>query len=526
MKTKTHALSVHSLILLVATTSIVPNAAGQELPRTTEAPVVYSNTLVVAAIDTSRITLPDSLLRSENLPVASFADMLGRFAEQLDEMAAGKTSYVALDIPAGPRSPVARYVLNNKNEAAIWQRKIPGVLRAEANDCVVLTFEEHAPFAPGIEIEDDQVERFRAAEAVVKGYPIRILIVPPRYFMETLEQGLPALPKRFGGMSTEVLTQGVRWAAIGFDPQQFRLTATVQSQSAEAAQAFSKALIPLLTDAVKLLPKSQQSWLTPITQEIVQRMQLSVHDSQIRVTFPSLNAESAETLIASIAGSAVTSAKSILQNKSVRDKLRAIQLGILNYESANACFPPRAKYRDENGKPKLSWRVHILPYMGEAELYEQFHLDESWDSPHNITLLPRMPEIYKAPSSWVQRLNQQVDERADQVIPTHTTFLAPIGEGTVFGQDAVAQFRDILDGTSKTVSVVNVRPGLAKPWTAPQDYAFEKDSPAAGLAFDATGVSACVAFDGAVHSLKKAWKAERFLRLFQCDDAQPVDFED
>ena len=49
-------------------------------------------------------------------------------------------------------------------------------------------------------------------------------------------------------------------------------------------------------------------------------------------------------------------------------------------------FPARANF-DEDGNPLLSWRVHILPYMDYGQLYDQFHLDEPWDSEHNKKLL-------------------------------------------------------------------------------------------------------------------------------------------
>src|SRR5262249_39345951 len=53
--------------------------------------------------------------------------------------------------------------------------------------------------------------------------------------------------------------------------------------------------------------------------------------------------------------------------------------------------------RDPQAKPLLSWRVGILPLLGEAELYEQFKLDEPWDSMHNKRLLPKIPRAYAAP---------------------------------------------------------------------------------------------------------------------------------
>ncbi len=50
------------------------------------------------------------------------------------------------------------------------------------------------------------------------------------------------------------------------------------------------------------------------------------------------------------------------------------------------------------GKPLLSWRVHLLPYLGEDDLYQQFNLDEPWDSPNNIRLLNQMPKVYQSPN--------------------------------------------------------------------------------------------------------------------------------
>ena len=59
-------------------------------------------------------------------------------------------------------------------------------------------------------------------------------------------------------------------------------------------------------------------------------------------------------------------------------------------------------YQDENRirdteRSELSWRVHLLPYLGESELYERFNLDESWDSEANIRLIDAMPEVTPKP---------------------------------------------------------------------------------------------------------------------------------
>src|SRR5438045_1511259 len=51
---------------------------------------------------------------------------------------------------------------------------------------------------------------------------------------------------------------------------------------------------------------------------------------------------------------------------------------------------PAAAICDKAGKPLLSWRVAILPWIEEGALYKQFKLDEPWDSKHNKALLKKM----------------------------------------------------------------------------------------------------------------------------------------
>ena len=83
-----------------------------------------------------------------------------------------------------------------------------------------------------------------------------------------------------------------------------------------------------------------------------------------------------------------------------QNNLKQLNLAILVYEHAHGSFPP-AYTTGKDGKPLLSWRVHILPYMDQDALYKQFHLDEPWDSEHNKALVAQMPAAYKHPRSTV-----------------------------------------------------------------------------------------------------------------------------
>jgi hypothetical protein len=77
------------------------------------------------------------------------------------------------------------------------------------------------------------------------------------------------------------------------------------------------------------------------------------------------------------------------------NKLYQIGLSIRNYTDTVGELPKNTYSRD--GRPLLSWRVHLLPFLEQDNLYKRFHLDEPWDSPHNIRLLDQMPIVYARP---------------------------------------------------------------------------------------------------------------------------------
>lgn len=75
--------------------------------------------------------------------------------------------------------------------------------------------------------------------------------------------------------------------------------------------------------------------------------------------------------------------------------LQQIALALRNYNDANARFP--AEYIGPVGTPQLSWRVAILPYLGQGALYSQFDLSKPWDDAGNLALLTQMPAVFRGP---------------------------------------------------------------------------------------------------------------------------------
>jgi len=90
---------------------------------------------------------------------------------------------------------------------------------------------------------------------------------------------------------------------------------------------------------------------------------------------------------------AVESAREAARRAQCTNNLKQIALAMHEYHDMNNTFPAPA-IADKQGKPLLSWRVAILPYLDQKPLYSKFKLDEPWDGPNNKALLKEMPSTY------------------------------------------------------------------------------------------------------------------------------------
>jgi prepilin-type processing-associated H-X9-DG protein len=194
------------------------------------------------------------------------------------------------------------------------------------------------------------------------------------------------------------------------------------------------------------------------------------------------------------------------------NSLKQIGLAAHNYHDALGRFP--FPFPGKNGGPAgpndkalLSWRVAILPFIEQDNLYRQFKFDEPWDSEHNKKLIPLMPKIYASPGVEVEK--------------GVTFYQCFTGPNAMHPGISIA---NIVDGTSNTLMVVEG--GEPVIWTKPDDLPYDprKPLPKLGGVFD-DGFNALFC-DGSVRFIKKTVKEEVLRALITANGGEVINLQD
>jgi hypothetical protein len=166
--------------------------------------------------------------------------------------------------------------------------------------------------------------------------------------------------------------------------------------------------------------------------------------------------------------------------------LKQIGLAFHNYADQKHHFPPPVLLGGKSGKVPYSWRVAILPYLAQEELYNAYNFDEPWDGPSNRKLLDRMPPLYADPGGGTN--------------PSHASYFVFTGPETMLGKGDKPWIADITDGTSNTILAVEAKREI--PWTKPEDIPFDPQGPLPQLGgFTPDGFNALYG-DGSVRYIK------------------------
>ncbi len=232
----------------------------------------------------------------------------------------------------------------------------------------------------------------------------------------------------------------------------------------------------------------------------------------------------------------------------LRRNFRTLALAMHNYNEVNGHLPLPASVSKE-GKPLLSWRVAILPFIEEDNLYKQFRLDESWDSPHNKKLIAKMPSIFasgiagaKPDRTTIQYLVGPEAVFPSQIIrprpgtpssppggsgssgaPDLFDLLAPPGGGSSSppGGGLPSIPASFTDGTSNTLLLVEARAPVV--WTKPDDIPYHPKKPIPALG-DASSVVFHAAFaDGVVRALPQRLDVTTLRALITANGGEIID---
>ncbi|HEY7326728.1 MAG TPA: DUF1559 domain-containing protein [Gemmataceae bacterium] len=293
----------------------------------------------------------------------------------------------------------------------------------------------------------------------------QVLLLPTPDTRRVLSELMPKLPEVAGGGSTQPITDGLRWAALGVDlPPKLSVKLTIQSPDDKTALGLQFLLRRILL-ALSELPEVRE--FLPDSGSLAQIFTLQTDGA--RLTLSGKDKELMDLMQKS-----VRRAYQAVHLRAVEENLRQLTIAMHNYADAfrvrNVSRLPSVASFDKQGKPLLSWRVHLLPFVGEQTLYKQFHLDEPWDSPHNKNLLARMPDVYRGPK---RKLNEE----------GKTIFLLPVGKDAAFkeGPEGPRMPTDFADGTSNTILIVESDDAHTVPWTKPEDLSFDREHPERGL---------------------------------------------
>lgn len=155
---------------------------------------------------------------------------------------------------------------------------------------------------------------------------------------------------------------------------------------------------------------------------------------------------------------AVRDAGESARDSQCRGHFGQLTMALHTYHDFYGCFPP-AFVAGADGKPMHSWRVLILPFLNEPELYKKYRFDEPWDGPHNRSLSGQMPAAFRCPDAPEGALD--------------TNYAVVGGPGTIFPDDHKnITLTDIPDGTAETILLVEIATGSI-PWMEPRDLNIE-----------------------------------------------------
>ena len=520
-------ISLGCLFALFLTTILAlraDEAAAQQLPAAV-ARLVNSETIAVGRVDLRKFDVGNAMALIANwgrMPPADATpyDAMRAGAANVTAVlkirnAGGSEAFVVVSLENFPKQALTLVLpLKSKDQFDSVKALFPGRPAEVLDDAVVVDFSSPARLADNkpLDLKSRAAAQprpeFAQALQSVERLSIQFAFALSADGRRVVREMFPQQAGPFGEFTGPVVVDGVKWLSLGLDlSQQPLLELVVQSHDADSATRLQTAVVSGLKALSQYEPLKKAvpfdlttvaGLLTPTRQ--ADRLTVSLNETN----------GGAGRLLDDLLKPLARKSQRAAEHRESFNNLKQLGLAMHNYHEKHQSFPPAASV-SKDGRKLLSWRVHLLPFLDGQKLYDQFHLDEPWDSTHNKKLIEQMPGMFASP-----------------LAPPHlkakwlTTYLAPIAKGTILASPTGAAIRDIKDGTSNTILLVEANADHAVIWTKPDDLPVDFKDPTQGLTGQADDYFRTAFADGSVRAIPISIPAETLRRLFQMNDGEVV----
>lgn len=333
--------------------------------------------------------------------------------------------------------------------------------------------------------------------------PFGAMLFPSKDNPLDLGKIFPSLKKAKGkeGEASGILN-GLKLVTLGIYLDPWRIEMVIQTENSELANDVQKSILK----AIQSIPDLVQAQVEEVGKDPVFKAlaamvkSVSIMDDKVTIVITDFDPYFEIAARINEQNQAKAAAASSI------NKVKNIATALLAYHKDKGKFPPAATLSKE-GKPLLSWRVQILPYLGHNFLYKQFRQNEPWDSEHNKKFIRRIPPSFR--------------ESQENFDKGTTPFQAPVGIATLFtpggtGTNSI----QIINELSNTIMLVKVPEDKTAIWTKPEDWEIDISLPAKDLlkGFSNAIVFACA--DGEVKAIPLK-EAEEKIKSMLVIDGKP-----
>jgi prepilin-type processing-associated H-X9-DG protein len=307
-------------------------------------------------------------------------------------------------------------------------------------------------------------------------------------------------------------------ASLDVTDRSLAIDLAAESGSAENAKAVADTLQAVLTlgkNALQGLRRDlvhpgsineAHEWLLQSADSLLARTKVETTEGSVR-----MHGEASVDLAEGIRllVPAVSSARVAARRAQSANNLKQIGLAFHNYNFSTKHFPAAVNRGGKDKSIPYSWRVAILPYIEQQELYNEYNFDEPWDGPNNRKLIDKMPTVYASPVPDGSPSSR-----------SHTSYFVFTGPSTTVGAGDEPEIQKITDGTSNTFLAVEAKRDI--PWTKPEDIPFDPKAPLPELGgFTPDGFNAAFC-DGSVRYIKKSINPMTLKALITRDGGEVV----